>query len=258
MFICPVCKECLKENEKSFICQNNHNFDKAKQGYVNLLLSNKQGNHGDDKLMVQARQSFLEKGYYAPMREAVNTILGKGNTVLDAGCGEGYYTSLFAENNTLFGIDVSKEALKVASRKCKNASFAVASIYELPFGDNSFDVCINIFAPDSPTEFLRILKPQGRLIMVTPMENHLFELKKAVYEVPYKNEYVNPERNGYIIKSSTELKYDITLETNEDIISLFKMTPYYYNTSPTDRQKLDSLDTLTTRIEFLVTEYEKI
>ena len=167
MFICPVCKECLTENEKSFICRNNHNFDKAKQGYVNLLMSNKQGNHGDDKLMVKARQSFLEKGYYAPMREAVNNILGKNNTVLDAGCGEGYYTSLFAENNTIFGIDVSKEALKVASRRCKNASFAVASIYELPFADNSFDVCINIFAPDSPSEFLRILKPKGRLIMVT-------------------------------------------------------------------------------------------
>ena len=90
------------------------------------------------------------------------------------------------------------------------------------------------------------------------MENHLFELKKAVYDVPYKNEYVAPERNGYIIKSSTELKYDITLEANEDIVSLFKMTPYYYNTSPTDKQKLDRLDTLTTSVEFLVTEYEKI
>ena len=258
MFICPVCKKKLTELEKGFVCENNHNFDKAKQGYVNLLISNKQGNHGDDKLMVQARQSFLEKGYYAPMREAVNKLLGKNNIVLDAGCGEGYYTSLFAENNRLFGIDVSKEALKTASRKCKNAAFAVASIYELPFADSSFDVCINIFAPDSPTEFLRILKPNGRLIMVTPMKNHLFELKTAVYDAPYKNEYVTPERNGYTIKSSTELKYDITLETNENIISLFKMTPYYYNTSPTDRQKLDCLDSLTTRVEFLVTEYEKI
>ena len=258
MFICPICKEKLTETEKSFICPKDHNFDKAKQGYVNLLMSNKQGNHGDDKLMVQARQYFLEKGYYSPMREAVNNILGKDNTVLDAGCGEGYYTNLFAENNTLFGIDVSKEALKIASRKCKNASFAVASIYELPFSDSFFDVCINIFAPDSPSEFLRVLKPNGRLIMVTPMENHLFELKSAVYDNPYKNQFVSPEREGFVIKSSTEVKFDMLLESNEDIISLFKMTPYYYNTSPDDKQKLEKINTLKTKAEFLITEYQKI
>lgn len=257
MFLCPVCKELLTENEKSFVCPNNHNFDKAKQGYVNLLMSNKQGNHGDDKLMVKARQAFLEKGYYAPMREGVKNILGKGNTVLDAGCGEGYYTKAFAENNKVYGIDVSKEALKLAARKCENASFAVASIYEMPFPDKVFDVIINIFAPDSQDEFLRLLKPKGRLIMVTPMEEHLMELKSAVYEKPYKNPYVDPSRNGFTILSSTEIKYSITLESTEDITSLFKMTPYYYNTSPADRQKLENIDTLETKVRFLITEYEK-
>lgn len=258
LFTCPVCKNALVKNGKSFLCSGNHNFDIAKQGYVNLLMSNKQGNHGDDKLMVRSRQTFLEKGYYAPMRDAVNELLGSDNTVLDAGCGEGYYTSLFSENNNLYGIDVSKEALKIAARKCPKASFAVASIYELPFPDGCFDAVINIFAPDSKEEFIRVLKSGGRLIMVTPMENHLMELKKAVYDTPYKNPYVDPARDGFTVKSAKEIKYEITLESNEDIVSLFKMTPYYYNTSPSDRQKLDTLDRLTTGVEFLVTEYEKL
>lgn len=258
MFVCPVCKANLTETEKSFVCPNNHNFDKAKQGYVNLLMSNKQGNHGDDKLMVKSRQFFLEKDHYAPMKIAVNEILGTGGTVLDAGCGEGYYSSLFAQNNTLYGIDISKEALKIAARKAPFAKFAVASIYELPFENESFDTCINIFAPDSPTEYLRILKPKGRLIMVTPMENHLMELKSAVYEQPYKNQYVDPARNGFAVKSSQEIKYTITLESTEEITSLFKMTPYYYNTSKSDIEKLDRLEFLTTRVEFLITEYEKL
>ena len=257
-FICPICRLPLNENEKLFSCPNNHCFDKAKQGYVNLLISNKQGVHGDDKLMVKARESFLEKGYYARMRDAVSEIIGKGYTVLDAGCGEGYYTSVFSEGNTVFGIDISKEALKVASRKCKGASFAVASIYDVPLDDNSVDAVVNIFAPDSPTEYLRIIKPNGRLIMVTPMENHLMELKRAVYDNPYANSYVEPARNGFSIKSQKEIKYEINLECNEDIISLFKMTPYYYNTSQKDVQKLDNYDRLTTRVEFLITEYEKI
>lgn len=257
VFCCPVCRAALQETEKGFLCISNHNFDKAKQGYVNLLMSNKQGTHGDDRLMVEARQSFLDKGYYSPMRTAVNDVLGRNNTVVDAGCGEGYYTSLFAENNTVFGIDVSKEALKKASRRCKNASFAVASIYDMPVLNESVDAVINIFAPDSPSEYLRILKENGRLITVTPMENHLMELKSAVYDNPYKNPYVSPEKNGFTILSSREIKFEITLDCNEDIISLFKMTPYYYNTSPSDKQKLERIDYLTTRVEFLITEYKK-
>ncbi|MBE6718729.1 MAG: methyltransferase domain-containing protein [Ruminococcaceae bacterium] len=257
-FFCPVCSLPLSEEEKSFTCPKNHCFDKAKQGYVNLLISNKQGTHGDDKLMVKARQSFLEKGYYGKLRDEIEFIIGKGNVLLDAGCGEGYYTSCFSENNDVFGIDISKEALKIAARKCKNARFAVASIYDIPLCDESVDVVVNIFAPDSPSEYLRLIKPNGRLIMVTPMENHLMELKKAVYDNPYTNAYVEPSRDGFVIKSQKEVKYEINLETNEDIISLFKMTPYYYNTSQKDIHKLDGYNDLVTRVEFLITEYEKI
>ncbi len=258
LFICPVCSSVLLSNDHTFNCHNGHSFDISKQGYVNLLLSNKSGSHGDDRLMVKARQSFLEKGYYDKMRQCVNNILGKGNTVLDAGCGEGYYTKLFAENNNVYGIDISKEALKIAARKIPNANFAVASIYQLPFNDNSFDVAINIFAPDCKSEFLRILKPNGRLILVTPMENHLIELKSSIYDKPYTNKYVNPEREGFTVKSHTEVKYEVTLNCNEDIVSLFKMTPYYYNTSQDDIKKLDKLDTLNVTLEFLITEYERI
>lgn len=257
-FRCPVCKSTLTEGEKSYTCPNGHSFDKAKQGYVNLLLSSKQGVHGDDKTMVKARQDFLEKGYYSKMRDCVKSLIGGGKSVLDAGCGEGYYTTAFAEKNTVVGIDVSKEALKIAARRCPNGRFAVASIYDMPFENESVDVIVNIFAPDSPKEYLRLLSPNGRLITVTPMEDHLMELKAAVYDKPYKNPYVSPEKNGFAILSSTEIKYTVSLNCNEDIRSLFKMTPYYYNTSEKDKAKLDPLPTLETRAEFLVTEYRKI
>lgn len=257
VFRCPVCKERLICNEKNYICKNGHNFDRAKQGYVNLLMSNKQGGHGDDRLMVESREAFLEKGYYAPMRDAVCEVIGKGNVLLDAGCGEGYYTSLFAENNDVFGIDVSKEALKKAARKCKSSEFAVASIYDMPVADGSLDVIVNIFAPDSQAEYLRTLKKGGRLITVTPMESHLYSLKKAVYDNPYKNPYVDPCKDGFEIISSKEIKYTADIESTNDVKCLFSMTPYYYNTSEKDRQKLDKIDRLKTEVEFLILEYVK-
>lgn len=255
--LCPVCKQTLAFEEKRLVCPSGHSFDRAKQGYVNLLLSSKTGTHGDDRLMVNARRSFLEKGYYSRMRCAVNEALGEGNTVLDAGCGEGYYTGLFAEKNRVIGIDVSKEAVRSAAGKYKKAFFAVASVYELPVGDCSMDRVVNIFAPDSHSEYLRVLKRGGRLITVTPMADHLFELKSAVYEKPYKNPYVDPEREGFSLVGTTEVKYKAHLETNEDIRALFMMTPYYYNTSVEDRKKLDCINEMTVGLGFLICEYEK-
>lgn len=258
-FICPVCGSKTFDLGKSLRCFSGHSFDKAKEGYVNLLLKNASGKrHGDDKLMVEARKSFLDKGYYAPLREKIGEVLKSGNLALDSGCGEGYYTSYFAENNTLLGIDISKNAVKAAAKRCKKATFAVASIAQIPVGDNSVDAVINVFAPDSPKEFLRILKSGGRLITAQPLENHLFELKQAIYDKPYKNPPLELEKDGFEIKSVNEVKYNITLESKEDIDALFKMTPYYYKTSAADQQKLEKLNSLTVSLEFVVTEYVKI
>lgn len=257
-FCCPVCGGRLFALPSSLRCMEGHSFDMAKQGYVNLLMSNSGGKrHGDDRLMVTARRDFLDKGYYAPLRNALTEIVGSRHTVLDAGCGEGYYTAAIAAENRVCGIDISKDALRFAAKRCKDAEFAVASISDIPVADAAVDTVISIFAPDSPAEFSRVLKDGGRLITVVPMENHLAELKAAVYDTPYLNPPVNTQREGFRLISSREVKYSITLECGEDIVSLFKMTPYYYKTSRTDQQKLEKLDTLTTQLEFFIAEYEK-
>lgn len=235
-----------------------HCFDLSKEGYVNLFVKNGSGKrHGDDRLMVKARSNFLDKGYYAPLRDEVAKIIGEGNVVLDAGCGEGYYTSAFAEKNTVCGIDISKDALRYAAKRCSGCEFAVASIADIPLKDGAVDCVVSIFAPDSREEFLRVLKNGGRLITVTPMEGHLWQLKQAVYDSPYKNPAVNLKKEGFILKSEKELKFSITLDRNEDIISLFKMTPYYYKTSADDQAKLLKVNSLTTDIQFSVAEYLK-
>ena len=257
-FICPVCSGRLFKLSASLKCMNGHSFDISKEGYVNLLMSNAKGKrHGDDKLMVKSRKEFLDKGYYAPLREAVAKILGSGKTVLDSGCGEGYYTSAFEEDNLVLGIDISKDALKFASKRCIKSKFAVASISDIPLPDSSIDAVVNIFAPDSKEEFLRVLKKDGRYITVTPMENHLLNLKKTIYEKPYLNPKPQISREDFELISSTEIRYEIDLETNQDIVSLFKMTPYYYKTSKEDQQKVDNIARLKTEVEFLICEYRK-
>lgn len=264
-FICPVCKDEISLSGRTYKCPNNHCFDLSKDGYVNLLMSQQSSlkRHGDDKLMVKARRDFLEKGFYIELRdrlcETLKSVLPENATIIDVGCGEGYYTSEISkiENFGIYGIDISKDALKYAAKSLKNSSFAVASAFSLPFAENSADCVLSVFAPSAYDEFCRVLKNDGKLIKAIPLEEHLWELKCALYKEPYKNK---PEkRNDELFKlvSAEEIKYKINLTEKDDIENLFKMTPYYYKTGREDAEKLLSLGSLETTVHFGVEIYEK-
>ncbi len=264
-FICPVCKSEISLFGRTYKCQKNHCFDISKDGYVNLLMSQQSSSkrHGDDKLMVKARRDFLEKGFYNELRQTLcatlKETLPENSTIVDVGCGEGYYTSEISKLNDfeIFGIDISKDALKYAAKSVKNSSFAVSSAFSLPFAENSADCVLSVFAPSAYEEFSRVLKNDGKLIKALPLENHLWELKCALYKEPYKNK---PEkRNDELFKlvSQKEIKYKIKLTDKDDIENLFKMTPYYYKTSREDAERLLSLESLETTVHFGVEIYEK-
>ena len=201
IFRCPNCGQSLTREPHRLACPAGHSFDLAKSGYVNLLLSHGAGpkHHGDDKRMVKARSTFLQKGHYAPMRQELLrqglAAASENMVVLDAGCGEGYYTAALAELLRqqglcphVAGIDISKEALQEAAKRDRQSEYAVASCFHLPVGDGSIDLLLSVFAPYCGEEFLRVLRPGGSFLMVIPLENHLYGLKQAIYEKPYRNE----------------------------------------------------------------------
>lgn len=266
-FICPVCGQVLTGN-RTISCSKGHTFDKSKYDYVNLLLSNRSADkrHGDDKLMVRSRSEFLDKGYYAPVRQAVLDALSTravpGMRVLDAGCGECWYTSYFAAELSEFypqvaGVDISKEALRWASKR-GGVELAVASTAHLPVTPNSCDAVLNIFSPPEIEEFHRVLKSGGILIRALPLERHLWALKSAVYDTPYLNPPPETELPGFALLARKDLKYPIHLESQADIWNLFTMTPYYYKTGQTDQAKLQRLQSLDETVEITVLCYEKI
>lgn len=271
IFCCPNCGRPLACEPHRLACPAGHSFDLAKSGYVNLLLSRQSGpkRHGDDKRMVKARSTFLQKGHYAPMRQELLrqglAIASENMVVLDAGCGEGYYTAALAELLRqqglcphVAGIDISKEALQEAAKRDRQSEYAVASCFHLPVGDGSVDLLLSVFAPCCGEEFLRVLRPGGSFLMVIPLENHLYGLKQAIYEKPYRNEVKPYDLPGFRLEECRELRYQITLHGQEEIESLFMMTPYYYKTGAADQQKLLTKTTLTTPAEFAVLRYKKI
>ena len=260
MLICPVCGSPFVIDDKRACCKKGHSFDFAKEGYLNLLRTNKSGDKiGDDKRAARCRRDFLNKGYYAPLKDAlVHLFAGKHGRLLDICCGEGYYTSAVAANENLqvFGFDISKEMIRLAAKRGGFTAF-VANMASIPVEDNSFDFCIHLFAPFNENEFCRVLKPKGKLYTVIPGSHHLLGLKNAVYDTPYLNDEQLPDTRELKLVGTQKICAEIMLESAEDIESVFRMTPYYFHTSPADKQKLTGIETMDTAIEFVIAEYEK-
>ena len=251
---CPVCKKELIRNDKSYRCENNHNFDIAKEGYLNLNLRNSQ-NTGDNPLMIKARKNFLEKGYYDFLKNEVNSLLNKEDKLVDLACGEGYYTRDFICEDKV-GIDLSKSGLKIASKSDKSTLYILNSIFRNPLYDESADKVITIFAPIAKEEIRRILKQNGEFILVKPDVYHLYELKDVLYEKPYLNEIEDIDIPG--LKLINEIKIsDKRKVISEDLNNLFMMTPYFNTTSPEDKVKLQSIEELEITFAFIIDVYQK-
>lgn len=267
-FICPICSGALVLREKSLRCETGHCFDVARQGYVNLLRGKTAKDHGDDRRMVEARSAFLSGGHYDLLADevaqiAVQNYSGKG-LLLDAGCGEGFYTCRAAKALTehgcapsVVGVDISREAVLAAARRKGGISLAVASVAALPLADASCELVLNIFSPQADAEFLRVLRVGGRLLSVFPLEDHLMGLKRAVYENPYENPPPRYLPEGFRLKEERQVRSTLKLERAEDVQNLFLMTPYYYKTSRADQEKLSRLQALETPISFGIYLYEK-
>lgn len=265
LFRCPVCGAPLERGERAYTCPDRHSYDLAKEGYAYLLPPNQKHSAapGDDRQMAQARREFLSKGYYEPLLNTlcchIPAVSGRQPAILDAGCGEGYYTAgVFralrdaGKAPRMAGTDISKFILRYAARREKGVEFAVASSYHLPLGDASIDVLLNCFSPLALEEFRRVLRPGGVFLYVVPAADHLWELKEVLYDHPYPNEEKKTPYAGFTYQEIVPVEDSITLPCREDIQNLFHMTPYYWKTPRSGGERLAQLDTLTTRTSFRI------
>ncbi|GGH78134.1 23S rRNA (guanine(745)-N(1))-methyltransferase [Pullulanibacillus pueri] len=270
LFKCPTCGEQLLKQKRSYRCGNNHNFDMAKSGYVNLLMSQqkKDKSHGDNKFMVRARKAFLDKGYYKVLLQKLSEVVHRNvkneSVILDMGCGECWYSANIYDylqdheiQPVMMGIDISIPAVDSGAKRNKALQLAVASAFNMPIGDNACDLALSLFAPFSPEEARRILKEQGVLVRAIPLERHLWALKKVLYDQPYLNEIDSNEIDGFELLERFDIRDKIYLPTHEDILNLFSMTPYYYKSGQKNQRKLENVSQLETEIEFGILVYRK-
>ena len=268
ILICPVCRQPLFKLQGGVACENRHRFDRAAKGYTNLLLGSR-ARHGDDADMVLARRRFLDSEAYLPVARALGEAIGKyvpkDGIVLDAGCGEGYYTAHLADQHhemQFYGIDVSKEAIRAAAGRAAlrrdGVSLLVAGVYAMPFADESFDALLSVFSPFAGEEFCRTLKKDGILISVIPGAKHLWDLKSVLYDTPYENVVADYTLEGFDMIEKIELHDRILLKTPEQIRNLFAMTPYFHRTPRQGHERLQLLERLDCETSFEVLIYRRL
>ncbi len=266
---CPVCAEKMSvtDGAKSLVCkgQRVHCFDFASSGYVNLAPAHSMG--GDSKEAVRSRSEFLNSGKYAPISNMLCELMLKyvklGGHILDAGCGEGYYSCMLAEKGYFVsGFDLSKEAVNRASKRAKTSLsestlFAVSGVYALPIADASCDAVVNIFAPCAEEEYSRVLRDEGVLAVVMAGPEHLMGLKRALYSEVYSNEERSDLPKGMELIEQQRLTFMIELDGKDEIFNLFSMTPYYWRTSLADKERLSAVQTLETEVDIIIAIYKK-
>jgi len=298
MWQCPLCKSALKTHLddalnsplKTWSCANNHTFDKAKQGYVNLLpVQNKRSKMpGDDAEMVAARTTFFAaKPYQKLVEQLAKIIIDKGARkssgfsvlrnhpstecsplkIYDSGCGEGYYiealSSLFLDpafnpDSTAFsfaGHDISKAAVLAASKRNKDKQLAVASTINIPVLAHSQDLILQVFAPACASEYVRVLRSNGAVITVDPGARHLFELKKMVYENPQLHQESDASLSGFEIAEQHQVNFSVELSSPEVRMALLQMTPFYWKTNDQQRALIQR-DLCRVSADFVITVWK--
>lgn len=219
---------------------------------------------GDNRQMALSRRSFLDKGFYFPLANAVGELLSaqaNAENILDICCGEGYYTDKLCSsfnNKSFYGFDISKEMVRLAAKRKCSARFFVANISGIPVFDNSIDFAFHLFAPFHANEFYRIMKPDGLLVTAIPGRTHLYGLKEILYDKPYENDEKLPDTGAFKVFDTIRVSYEITLNTREDIDTLLQMTPYFYHTPTSGLNRLSLTDTLTTPLDFVLVCCKKL
>lgn len=261
---CPKCHQPLFQEGKSYKCIHNHCYDIAKSQYINLLLNPDKAtnNPGDNKESLLCRKAYLNQGYYDVILNEVVTYIKEHSHddmhILDLGCGEGYYTYCLKKqfnDDTIYGLDISKDGIMMASKYTKDIYWIVGNSKNIPIQDHSLDVITALFTVVNADEIKRCLKHDGYMIHVTANNKHLIEFKELIYdEVKIKSdEHI---RLPFKVMESYDFKKTIHLRNREDTLNLLKMTPHYYHIKKEKRPVLDTLHEFDVTIDIRITVYQ--
>lgn len=233
---CPLCGGGLRLAGNSFRCPSGHCYDLAAKNYLNLAPAAKAPAQYNRQLFATRRRVFAGGFYDAPVKAICELAAEKYHTlqrpltVIDAGCGEGFFAArllnaLSPAAAEVYALDLAKDGLIMAAQGEPRLKCLLADLAALPFDDNSADIILNILSPANYGEFRRVLRPNGLLIKVIPGAAYLQEVR-AAYQLPPGEESEAAEQLAAAAAGLTESRFTYTLPLNrEQAADFLLMTP---------------------------------
>lgn len=231
---CPICRGALTLSAGSLVCERRHCYDIARQGHVNFVPNQRDSFY--TKELFESRAAVFAAGIFAPviaaLEEAIERYVpGDCPVLVDAGCGEGYYAKAVSPHRKMvrIGFDLSKEAVRLAARGQRDASFFAADLKNIPLADGCCDVLLDVFTPANYAEFGRVLKPGGVVMKLAPRSGYLRELREAAASQLRRKEYDGGDVERYVHERMDVLcqrAITYTLDVSPDLARhLALMTP---------------------------------
>ena len=224
--------------------------------------------------MVSSRSRFLNSGHYQQVSDAINLkarqLLSQQPSTLaaivDAGCGEGYYSTRLQQslldhqiNNEFVGVDISKPACRAAAKRSRSIQWLVASSSDIPIADHSADIILSLFSPIPAEEFQRCLKADGQLIIASTGPQHLLELRELLYDTVDTSSLNTTDalapRFSPVANSPEKIQYNISLQDSSSIQDLLAMTPHYWRASAEKKSQLTNIHELSISIDIQLNCY---
>ncbi len=275
---CPIDGLPLVKTDVGFKCEKNHSYDLARHGYINLLPVQYKASRdpGDSKDMIAARRNVLDDGYYEPLANAVSQCVNehvssntKTGLITDAGCGEGYYTALIAENiaklqlqqaPAVLGVDISKWAVMSAAKKYKTGAWAVATNKHLPLTNGSIGIITSLFGFECWQPWAQLQTCGQLVIVVDAGPEHLLQIRERIYtdvNIHTIPDNVEAQASGYEKIQQQDVNFENTIDSELMLRNIIGMTPHVHRVKASALQDLSLLTGKPIQFNAVIRVYRK-
>ncbi|NKF49914.1 methyltransferase domain-containing protein [Shewanella sp. WXL01] len=252
---CPICQSPMQLHQASngYYCDNKHRLDKTEQGFYPCFINNKNKPKPMTRAQMRAKQFLLASGLYQGLVDKLADVIRPMHkhaadekqplNWLDYQCGEGFYlrelSKVIGFNSgdesqigavNCYGFSDAENALFAASKQQTPAQLFNGSAKGLPFNDESFDLITVLDSQLKGKECQRVLKADGRMLLVVPTPEHLLELRQLQQgDVELKPTQLNlPSGLELVVDHSVQLVQDVSAEQAQ---SLYEQTSFGWRAS---------------------------
>lgn len=276
---CPIDGLALEVNGQDLVCARKHNYNVSRYGYVNLLPVGLKPSKdpGDSRGMVEARRAVLDNGVFKPLAHALadvvcsqaRSIESTSPLLVDAGCGEGYYTDalqtalsqhLDLAEFAVLGVDISKWAITAAARRYTGAAWAVGNNKRLPVLEHSTNIITSLFGFSTWQPWAELQAAGQIVVTASAGPQHLIELRELVYErvrIHSAADDAEAKAAGYQRTGESRIEFIHSIGEPDLASKVLMMTPHGHRVAATTRTSLDTSAISTLTMDVLIRVYQR-